>query len=319
MKLSELAADIHRRMCEDSRFGYSWYERWGAYSDTWDINGIKVQIQVGDYDCSSSAITAWRLAMKTAGISNPLANATYTGNMRSVFLASGLFQWRTDFANATRGDLYLDEDKHVAMCQGNGKLSEFSISETGGTSGKRGDQTGWESHVTDYRRGTWDGYLHCTDEREVSADKSKVLQLYTSNGTNAQKWRVEWDAKKEWFSLRNVACGLYLDVAGGSGKPKAKVQLYPKNGTDAQKFKLVALSGYNPTQGAPVLIVPKCAPKLVLDVAGAKDADGTSIWTYERNNTTAQHWALLDLGSATWTLLSMLGRHRALDAKGGGK
>lgn len=150
-------------------------------------------------------------------------------------------------------------------------------------------------------------------------DKSKTLQLYTSNGTDAQKWRVEWDAKREWFSLRNVACGLYLDVQGGSSLPKTKVQLYPGNGTDAQKFKLVPLSGYTPAQGAPVVIVPKCAPKLVLDVRDGKDADENAIQLYTRNNTTAQKWALLDLGGGVWTLLSMMGRHRALDAKGGGK
>ena len=78
VKLNVLAADIHKRMVEDDRFGYSWAERYGAAAEEWTVDGIKVQIKVGDYDCSSSTITAWRLALAAAGVD--LQGATYTGN-----------------------------------------------------------------------------------------------------------------------------------------------------------------------------------------------------------------------------------------------
>jgi len=156
-----LAADIHKRMVDDNRFGYSWSERYGASKETWTIDDKQIVISVGDYDCSSSTITAWRLALSAMGVDNPLPGATYTGNMKAVFLRSGYFEWRTDFANAQRGDLYLDEEAHVAMCQGNGRLSEFSSNEYGGAyGGRRGDQTGGEAHIGNYYRGRWDGYLH---------------------------------------------------------------------------------------------------------------------------------------------------------------
>lgn len=155
-----VAADTHLRMVEDERFGYSWQERWGAVPEQWDVDGVTFEMSVGDYDCSSSTITAWKKSLTGTPYEHALDGATYTGNMKDVFLASGLFEWKPASFDAQRGDLYLNISHHVAMCQGGGRLSEFSSSETGGTTGKRGDQTGWESHVADYYSYPWDGILH---------------------------------------------------------------------------------------------------------------------------------------------------------------
>ena len=172
VRLNILAADIHKRMVEDDRFGYSWSERYGASTEKWTVDGVDVTIGVGDYDCSSSAITAWRLALKAAEVT--LGNATFTGDMLPVFLATGLFEWRTDFSRACRGDLYLNEANHVAMCQGGGKLSEFSMNEYGGAyGGKRGDQTGYEGHMGNYYNYPWNGYLHYIGTLEVGKKDAK--------------------------------------------------------------------------------------------------------------------------------------------------
>ena len=65
--------------------------------------------------------------------------------------------------NASRGDIYLDESAHTAMCVQNDSsadlLAEFSISETGDIDGEPGDQTGNESSVHGYYE-AWDGILH---------------------------------------------------------------------------------------------------------------------------------------------------------------
>lgn len=165
VKLNVLAADIHKRMVEDDRFGYSWAERYGATAEEWTVDGIKVQIKVGDYDCSSSTITAWRLALAAAGVD--LQGATYTGNMRAAFLSTGLFEW-VPVEQAQRGDLYLNEANHVAMCQGNGALSEFSSNEFGGAyGGVRGDQTGREARMGGYYSYPWDGCLHYIGDKEA--------------------------------------------------------------------------------------------------------------------------------------------------------
>lgn len=165
MRLNEIAAEIHRRMCEDDRFGYSWEERYGAVWETWEIDGKSYRIRVGDYDCSSSTITAWSVALQHTPWEGALDGAITTHNMRSVFVGSGLFEWRgLDFL-AEPGDLYLSEANHVAMCQTQypDVLSEFSWGDNGAYGNVRGDQSGWEASVHgyyDYEPDGWDGILH---------------------------------------------------------------------------------------------------------------------------------------------------------------
>ena len=47
MRLNEIAAEIHRWMCEDDRFGYSWEERYGAVWETWMIDGTLSSMRFG--------------------------------------------------------------------------------------------------------------------------------------------------------------------------------------------------------------------------------------------------------------------------------
>ena len=88
-----------------------------------------------------------------------------------MFVGSGLFSWEPMSFNASRGDIYLDEENHTAMCIRNDGtadlLGEFSISETGGIDGEPGDQTGRESWVHDYYSGSWDGILHYNGKADV--------------------------------------------------------------------------------------------------------------------------------------------------------
>jgi len=162
MRLNEIAAEIHRRMCEDDRFGYSWEERYGAVWETWTIDRKDYRIKVGDYDCSSSTITAWAVALQHTPWEGALDGAVTTHNMRSVFVGSGLFEWRGMDFLAASGDLYLSEQNHVAMCQTQypDVLSEFSWGDNGAYGNQRGDQGGWEASVHGYYDYPWDGILH---------------------------------------------------------------------------------------------------------------------------------------------------------------
>ena len=162
MKRNEIAAAVHRKMCNDNRFGYSWEERWGHAPETWTIGGEKHRVNVGDYDCSSSTITAWRTALQGTKYAHALDDASYTGNMREVFTRSGLFEWKPMSFLAKPGDLYLNEQNHVAMCQTQTPdvLSEFSWGDNGAYGNKRGDQSGQEASVHGYYDYPWDGILH---------------------------------------------------------------------------------------------------------------------------------------------------------------
>lgn len=199
MKVNEIAAAIHKKMCEDSRFGYSWSERFGATNETWTIDGEKYTLGVGDYDCSSSVITAWKLALSHTKYAGKLDGATYTGNMRSVFTASGLFTWKPMSFTAQTGDVYLNEANHTAMCQSAvpDMLSEFCINENGEVyGGKRGDQTGDESHVAAYYDYPWDGILHYngkadgTTGKQSGASSAKSSSKVAAGSSSQPRYRV---------------------------------------------------------------------------------------------------------------------------------
>ena len=204
---AEVAAKIHQRMCDDDKFGYSWDERYGTNTDkvTWVIEGRSYTLNRGDYDCSSSVITAWKMALQGTKYEGRLDGAVTTHNMRSVFKASGLFEvWDTSSTYAVRGDVYLNDSNHTAICQDGGRgdgpygkdmLSEFCINEKGGVyGGKRGDQTGYEAYVHEFYE-YWDGWdctLHYNHKADTVAPASSPTQT-TAGGESVAKLNVDGD------------------------------------------------------------------------------------------------------------------------------
>lgn len=130
-----------------------------------------VKVTKGDRDCSSAVYEAWKLALAGSAYDGLITRYNWTGGMREMFVGSGLFSWGPMSFNASRGDIYPDEENHTAMCIRNDStanlLGEFSISETGGIDGKPGDQTGRESWVHDYYSGNWDEILHYNGKADV--------------------------------------------------------------------------------------------------------------------------------------------------------
>lgn len=158
------AAEVMEHLCthdgDAPGHGYSQYSRWGdgtverlALSD-----GTQVTVAGGDRDCSAATIDAWETACPGS-----TAGATYTGNMKTELLSTGLWEWHPmgDGYIAQRGDIYLNEAHHAAMCLSAepDMLAQFSISERGTIDGREGDQTGWESNIKPYYNYPWDGKL----------------------------------------------------------------------------------------------------------------------------------------------------------------
>lgn len=200
MGRGNLAAAIHRRMVDDNRFGYSWEERWGAYTEDWSIDGCAFPIAIGDYDCSSSTITAWAKALADTRYAHMLDGATYTGNMREVFLASGLFEWKPVGFDAEPGDLYLNIANHVAMCQGGGVLSEFCWGDNGAYGNQRGDQSGYEAYAHGYYSYPWDGILHyngkADDMGQWIEEGGKWWYKHPGGGYTSNNWEYIGD---KWY------------------------------------------------------------------------------------------------------------------------
>lgn len=238
--LADVAAQIHYNMCMDPGFGYSWAERYGDVNDPvyYEIGGQTYgPIYRGDYDCSSSYITAWRAALRPTKFNGCLDGASYTGNIMPVFLGSGLFEaWDTASTSAERGDGYLNIENHVAMCQdgGNGDgpfgwdcLTEFSSNEFfGAYGGVRGDQTGWESHLTGYYWYPWDVTIHynggADGDYEPVVPVEPDYEPGDSDGAPQVRYRVSTDPEgAAWYDeLVDLSdTGSDDDYAGEQGEP----------------------------------------------------------------------------------------------------
>ncbi len=137
-----------------------------------DVGTVKVK--KGDRDCSSAVCEAWELALAGTQYDGLITRYNWTGGMREMFLGSGLFSWQPVSFAAQRGDVWLDESTHTAMCMGGGKIAHFSGSETGGIDGAPGDQTGRESRIQDWYRGSWDGVLHYNGKAGGGGGSSSV-------------------------------------------------------------------------------------------------------------------------------------------------
>ena len=145
---------------KDNSHGYDQDYRWG---------------EKGDFDCSSAVIQAWQ----NAGVPVKSGGATYTGDMKNVFLKNGFKDITASVNRGTgtglkRGDVLLNEAHHVAMYCGAGKEVEASINEKGTAhGGQPGDQTGKEFLIRSYRNYPWNCILRYAGDQTVTSDVEK--------------------------------------------------------------------------------------------------------------------------------------------------
>lgn len=212
LSYQDAAAEVMEHLCSHSTHGYSQPNRQGigtggnAGETVTLSDGTRVAISTGDRDCSSAAIECY------AALGVDVGGATYTGNMRSCMTGTGNFRWIADLGQRRRGDILLNERHHTAVYLGDGRLGQFSISETGGVSGQRGDQTAHESNVRAYYNYPWDGILrYCGpsrgEEDEVTdADIEKIAK---------RVWEV---SQGSWTADRVQRCTYMLKSMCGLGK-----------------------------------------------------------------------------------------------------
>ena len=160
MTKTEKAIRQMETWAKDDSHGYDQDHRWG---------------EKGDYDCSSAVIQAWQ----NAGVPVKSGGATYTGDMKNVFLKNGFKDITASVNRGTgtglkRGDVLLNEAHHVAMYCGAGKEVEASINEKGTAhGGQPGDQTGKEFLIRSYRNYPWHCILRYAGDQTVTSDAEK--------------------------------------------------------------------------------------------------------------------------------------------------
>ena len=152
------AVELARCMATDGKHGYDQTHRWGP-----------------DYDCSSLLITVW----EQVGVPVRTGGATYTGNMREVFLRCGFEDVTSEVSlgdgrGLEAGDVLLNHRNHTAMMVDKYNLVQARINELGTvTGGQTGDQNGGEIAVRSYYNFPWDCVLRYRENDGEVGEKAE--------------------------------------------------------------------------------------------------------------------------------------------------
>lgn len=121
-----------------------------------------------------------------------------------------------------------------------------------------------------------------TDVTGASTANGARVQLYSSNNTNAQKYRFE-SIGNGTYKIVNINSGKMLDVAGGSTANGAALQQYTSNNTVAQQW---TVRNYG---SGKIALVSVNANKAV-DIPGGNAVQQAQLQLYSPNGTVAQQW-----------------------------
>ena len=160
-----------------------------------------------------------------------------------------------------------------------------------------------------------------------STNNGSPIQIYTSNGTVAQSWKLlkvknsreEMDklasqnkdaiADGTYFIASSLNTSYVFDVYGGSKSDFGNITIYKNNGTVAQGWKIVHDSkGY--------VTFMNVGSNKVLDVYGGQNVNGQNVVQYTSNNSYAQKWIVVNVGSG-YKIVSALDSNYVLDLYGG--
>ena len=121
-----------------------------------------------------------------------------------------------------------------------------------------------------------------TDVTSASTANGARVQLYSSNNTNAQKYRFE-SIGNGTYKIVNINSGKVLDVSSGSTANGAALQQYTSNNTVAQQW---TVRNYGSSK---IALVSVNANKAV-DIPDGNAVQQAQLQLYSPNGTVAQQW-----------------------------
>lgn len=116
------------------------------------------------------------------------------------------------------------------------------------------------------------------------------VQIWRSNGTDAQKFTFIYDATADAYNIISVASGKYLDVAGAGQNSGTNVWQYAANGTTAQLWKVTFSNG--------AYSFKSMCDGLYLDISDTSPLAGANAQVWAGNNGASQRFNLKD---ESWT------------------
>lgn len=133
-----------------------------------------------------------------------------------------------------------------------------------------------------YKIGNAQNSNYVLDIASGSKNNGANVQLYLSNGTTAQSFKVTHDTNG-YVTFTNVNSGKVIDVSGGKVVNSRNIQQYYSNDTKSQKWIVKkSNSGYT--------IISALDSNYVLDLSGGKVVNSRNIQLYQSNGSTAQQW-----------------------------
>lgn len=145
---------------------------------------------------------------------------------------------------------------------------------------------------------------NCLDVSGNSTANGANVQVYPDNDTSAQRWVLVKNASDSTVTLINTHSLKAVDDTNGGTKSGTNAQIWTVNGTAAQKF-LIEPNGSTTYDGQTVQayrLTLQAGEYLCLDVVGNGKTQGTNVWFYTQNSTTAQQWALIPATAQTNSL-----------------
>ncbi len=277
-------------------------------------NGANVQI----YEVNATNAQYWKVTSDSDGF----ITITNVGSGKALDVSSGL---RRNGANVQQySSNGSDAQKWAAVKQSDGSVVLFSklgqglvLDITGGytsngtnvelyaTNGSNAQRFYFRSansdeaakHKGDLADGTYSfstslDYIKVLDVSGGSKANGANVQLYATNSSAAQSWKISHDAEG-YVTLTNSGSGKVLDVCNGNAKSGANVWQYSSNGSDAQKWIAIKESDGSYTFKSAL------DGNYVLDISGASTANGANLQLWSSNGTSAQRFFATNLSSSS--------------------
>ena len=247
---------------------------------------------IQQYDANGTAAQKWLI--RDTGNGEYIFISAGSGKVLTLQNPSGnigtrIYQY--EFQNALRQKFIIQQDTSVSMGE------NVSVSE------------GIYEIITSYNR---DKVL---DVQGGNVGNGANIQIYASNGTDAQKFYVRQVSEKTYIFVSALS-GRVIEAAGANGNG-VNVQLNPYSGSDYQKWKIYRnLDGYYTFM---------CVGSgKVMDVRNGSAADGTNVQQYAFADCPAQKFVLRQcerrsIGENVYSFISALSGNRAIDISNGSK